>query len=83
MIVLDISPANDVFLDIRKVWEIVYILSMLKTDSSSQNLIKHRYRSAKCAHCYMPILEHTYDSYNSIVLHWVGNCAIVKKKRTG
>jgi hypothetical protein len=83
IILLDISPENDVFFEKRMVWIITYTLAITPMDKTTREIINHRYRNARCAHCYMPILEHIYDSSNATVLNWPGNCAIVKSKRNG
>jgi hypothetical protein len=83
MILPDKPAANDMVFTIRNVWVMIYVLSTTLMSRETRAAVERRYRSSKCAHCYKPLLEHVYDSSNGTVLHWQGNCAIVKSKKTG
>jgi len=74
------KPANDVTLDIKRVYFYTLALSARLKDNVRQELLQ-RYHSVKCDNCGMPVLEHEYDGSRNIVLHWAGNCAIVKTRR--
>jgi len=74
------KPANDVGLDIKHVHIYTTILSMPLKPYVRQKAI-HRWSKLKCANCGMPVLEHEYDSSRDVVLHWAGNCAIVKTRK--